>query len=138
MFHSTSYRPLLHPPLPEREIDPALFVQEDSDSVPALKQPPTSWKGPRTGLQLPTIAAVRKQADQHSRATKSDVNAYLSSRVLTIQDIKLPTELVLPLGTWLERWNECMWILRPLLNGISFTLLSFWLILCGAICSDGA
>ncbi|RPB26292.1 peroxisome membrane protein [Terfezia boudieri ATCC MYA-4762] len=97
----TNGRPLLTPPLPEREIDPTSMTTESSPSSmsqlgshsgytsgseygssPCPSPPPEPWKMPRTGLSLPSLPS------------STNISQYLLSKVLTAEDIKPPIQLL--------------------------------------------
>ncbi|GAA5827348.1 hypothetical protein JCM11251_003776 [Rhodosporidiobolus azoricus] len=83
------------------------------------------WTGPRTGYVRPTLASLRKEGDAalgdasaspfNLGARSKDVGKeYLLSRVLTIEDVKRPEDLVSK-AKGLKKIAEVIWILRPLI-----------------------
>ncbi|OLL22066.1 Peroxisomal membrane protein PEX16 [Neolecta irregularis DAH-3] len=94
LLRLSSYRPLLHPPLPERDI-------EDSPPSIALQ----SVKLPRTGLTLPSLSQTQS------------VNTFLLDKLLTADDIKPPFQLVHRVQG-LGRFAEILYILRPLVYAL--------------------
>lgn len=211
LVQMTGSRMAIHPPIPEREVDPAALEQERANIVGKLAhrldvatassnsslsnsitQPPKGyWKGSRTGLLRPTLASLRPGYDDteddppasaaqpdrrppHLRAmrinaahsgsdtgdtlvdstrlqasttlypsaasddplsqssnalqkdlpsppvtmkpwSESQINDYLLSRVLTVNDVRKPEELVRPLRNRSAHLAEVVWILRPLI-----------------------
>lgn len=211
LVQMTGSRMAIHPPIPEREVDPAALEQErvktmgkladrldvaaaSSSSVLSLngaQAPPKGyWKGSRTGLLRPTLASLRPGFDDdmedeslasttepdrrppHLRAlrinaaqsgsdtddtlvdstrlhasttltrtpngqdaaspssavtrkdppsppvhmkpwSESQINDYLLSRVLTVNDVRKPEDLVRPLRKRTGTLAEVIWILRP-------------------------
>ncbi|KAL4900050.1 hypothetical protein BDW74DRAFT_105477 [Aspergillus multicolor] len=107
LLRLTNSRPLVSPPLPEREIDPRSSEENEGDwngmESPVSEGPSDlNWTMPRTGLSLPSLPDA------------NDVSNYLISKVLTADDIKPPKAL-------LHRVNgqgqlaEVMHILRPVI-----------------------
>lgn len=79
------------------------------------------WKGARTGYARPTIASLRGArdpalGDATARDGKDSVKEYLLTRVLTVEDVKRPQDLVNK-AKGLKRLAEIIWILRPLIYG---------------------
>lgn len=121
----TNGRPLLTPPLPEREIDPATLTTDNSpssfsqcgshsgyssgseySSSPCPSPPPEPWKMPRTGLSLPSLP------------TSANISQYLISKVLTAEDIKPPIQLLHRVkGT--GYLAEVLHIIRPVLYAVA-------------------
>ncbi|CDS00535.1 related to Peroxisomal membrane protein PEX16 [Sporisorium scitamineum] len=207
LVRMTGSRMVIHPPIPEREADPAALEQERAKTMGKLAdrldlasssslsfsaaQPPKGfWKGSRTGLLRPTLASLRPGYDDiepeppaptttdpdrqppHLRAmrinaahsgsdtddtlvdstrlnssttlsrtpaspadasttalrkdppsppvhmkpwSESQINDYLLSRVLTVNDVRKPEDLVRPLRNRTAHLAEVFWILRPLI-----------------------
>ncbi|KAF8468367.1 peroxisome membrane protein [Kalaharituber pfeilii] len=121
----TDGRPLLTPPLPEREIDPAMLASEPTGhssnpsacpsgytsaasetSSPCASPPPEPWKMPRTGLSLPSLPS------------SANISQYLLSKVLTAEDIKPPIQLLHRVrGTGYVA--EVLHILRPVIYAVA-------------------
>ncbi|BGP41254.1 hypothetical protein JCM10450v2_005294 [Rhodotorula kratochvilovae] len=82
------------------------------------------WTGARTGYVRPTLASLRQGGDapvgdasSHfgtATRTKDVGKEYLLSRVLTIEDVKRPEDLVAK-ARGIKRLAEIIWILRPLI-----------------------
>lgn len=107
LLRLTNSRPLLTPPLPEREIDPAAL---DDSSVFESESPPpgeaAGWKMPRTGLELPSLPNSGK------------ISQYLLSKVLTAEDVKPPAQLLHRIrGT--GYLAEVLYILRPVVYAVA-------------------
>ncbi|GAA6010001.1 hypothetical protein JCM10207_007514 [Rhodosporidiobolus poonsookiae] len=86
------------------------------------------WTGARTGVVRPTLASLRKEGDAalgdptshfNTGARTKDVGReYLMSRVLTVEDVKRPEDLVSK-ARGIKRLAEIIWILRPLIYVIA-------------------
>ncbi|KAH3915160.1 hypothetical protein HBI56_014780 [Parastagonospora nodorum] len=112
LLRLTNSRPLLSPPLPQREIDPS-SLEDSTASADGMDTPPSersveaeNWTMPRTGLSMPSLP------------DSSDISNYLLSKVLTADDIKPPKAL-------LHRVNgkgelaEALYILRPVIYALA-------------------
>jgi peroxin-16 len=106
LLRLTNSRPLLSPPLPQREIDPS-SLEESSASADGMDTPPSersveaeNWTMPRTGLSMPSLP------------DSSDISSYLLSKVLTADDIKPPKALLHRVSGKGEL-AEILYILRP-------------------------
>lgn len=112
LLRLTNSRPLLSPPLPEREVDPTT-LEESSASADGMDTPPSeraleaeNWTMPRTGLSLPSLP------------DSSDISSYLLSKVLTADDIK-PPKALLHRVTGKGELAECLYILRPVIYALA-------------------
>jgi peroxin-16 len=113
LLRLTNSRPLLSPPLPEREVDPS-SIEENTSSSESSESPPSEnsssddagWTMPRTGLAMPTLP------------DSSDITNYLLSKVLTADDIK-PPKALLHRVTGKGELAECMYILRPVVYALA-------------------
>jgi peroxin-16 len=108
LLRLTNSRPLLTPPLPEREIDPTTLeeaVRDESEESSQSEQD-GSWTMPRTGLTLPTLP------------NSSDISSYLISKVLTADDIK-PAKALLHRVQGQGQLAECLYIIRPLVFALA-------------------
>ena len=117
LLRLTNSRPLLSPPLPQREVDPSTLEEKDREGAEQLLASPpsetseqTAWTMPRTGLSLPTLPS------------SGDVSAYLLSKVLTADDIK-PPKALLHRVAGLGEIAEVMYILRPVVYALA---MSYW------------
>ncbi|KAJ4310862.1 hypothetical protein N0V94_008238 [Neodidymelliopsis sp. IMI 364377] len=106
LLRLTNSRPLLSPPLPQREIDPS-SLEDSSASADGMDTPPSersveaeNWTMPRTGLSMPSLP------------DSSDISSYLLSKVLTADDIKPPKALLHRVSGKGEL-AEALYILRP-------------------------
>lgn len=126
LLRLTNSRPLLSPPLPEREVDPSkleekandasqasLFDEADVPLLPGESSSTTStsgddasWTMPRTGLSLPSLP------------DPSDISTYLLSKVMTADDVK-PPKALLHRVTGMGEAAEILYILRPVLYALA-------------------
>lgn len=111
LLRLTNSRPLVSPPLPEREVDPR-SQEEDGGDWNGMESPVSErssdldWTMPRTGLSLPSLPDV------------NDVSNYLISKVLTADDIKPPRAL-LHRVTGQGQLAEILHILRPVVYALA-------------------
>jgi peroxin-16 len=131
LLRLTNSRPLLSPPLPEREIDPSSLEEstkatmEELDAVESDANPPSAtgatagsssgsaesdahakWTMPRTGLTLPSLP------------NSEDISSYLLSKVMKADDIKPPKSLLHRVSGKGE-FAEMLWILRPVVYALA-------------------
>lgn len=121
LLRLTRSRPLVSPPLPEREVEVEVEVRQSSedgaawdgmdvDGLPSEggggEASGAGWTMPRTGLSLPTLPEA------------SDVSAFLLSKVLTADDIK-PAKALLHRVTGQGQVAEVMYILRPVVYALA-------------------
>ncbi|KAJ4348659.1 uncharacterized protein N0V89_010037 [Didymosphaeria variabile] len=112
LLRLTNSRPLVSPPLPQRELDPS-SLEESSASTNGMDTPPTeqeaeaeNWTMPRTGLSMPKIPDA------------SEISSYLLSKVLTADDIKPPKALLHRVSGKGEV-AEVLYILRPVVYALA-------------------
>lgn len=112
LMRLTNSRPLVSPPLPERETDPRVTEQENDESdwngmesTPSEVSSDLSWTMPRTGFSLPSLPDT------------NDVSNYLISKVLTADDIKPPKTLLHRVSGH-GQLAEVMYILRPVVYAL--------------------
>ncbi|KAF2640949.1 peroxisomal membrane protein pex16 [Massarina eburnea CBS 473.64] len=112
LLRLTNSRPLVSPPLPQREIDPS-SLEESSASADGMDTPPSeqsaeaeNWTMPRTGLSMPSLPE------------SSDISSYLLSKVLTADDIKPPKSLLHRVSGKGEL-AEMLYILRPVIYALA-------------------
>ncbi|CRL22036.1 Peroxisome membrane protein, Pex16 [Penicillium camemberti] len=113
LLRLTNSRPLVSPPLPEREVDPRTTEEEEPrsdwngmDTPVSERSSDLSWTMPRTGLSLPSLPNV------------NDVSNYLISKVLTADDIK-PPKALLHRATGQGQLAEVLYILRPVVYAMA-------------------
>lgn len=113
LLRLTNSRPLVSPPLPEREVDPRTTQgEEDQNDWNGMETPSSerstdiAWTMPRTGLSLPSLPDV------------NDVSNYLISKVLTADDIK-PPKTLLHRVTGQGQLAEVLYILRPVVYALA-------------------
>ncbi|GME40578.1 Peroxisome membrane protein Pex16 [Neofusicoccum parvum] len=113
LLRLTNSRPLLSPPLPQREFDPSTLEENtEGSSFDGAETPKTeksddaSWTMPRTGLSLPSLP------DSH------DISSYLLSKVLTADDIK-PPKALLHRVTGNGEFAEVLYIIRPVIYALA-------------------
>ncbi|KAF2491777.1 peroxisomal membrane protein pex16 [Lophium mytilinum] len=112
LLRLTNSRPLLSPPLPQREVDPS-SLEESAASPDGMDTPPNeseveaeNWAMPRTGLSLPSLP------------DSGDISSYLLSKVLTADDIKPPKALLHRVSGKGEL-AECLYIIRPVVYALA-------------------
>lgn len=110
LLRLTNSRPLLSPPLPQREVDPS-SLEDTSASANGMDTPPSessaeNWTMPRTGLSMPSLP------------DSSDISSYLLSKVLTADDIKPPKALLHRVSGKGEL-AEALYILRPVVYALA-------------------
>ncbi|KAK5120061.1 hypothetical protein LTR85_006542 [Meristemomyces frigidus] len=117
LMRLTNSRPLLSPPLPEREL-PVEKPAHDEETIPS---PPSErserseagserWTMPRTSLTLPPLPS------------SEDISSYLLSKVLTADDIK-PPKALLHRVCGLGEAAEVLYIIRPVIYA---SALAYW------------
>jgi peroxin-16 len=123
LLRLTNSRPLLSPPLPEREVDPSKLEEKANDTTSSvfdeIEERPlpgeassttssddASWTMPRTGLSLPSLP------------DSSDISTYLLSKVMTADDVK-PPKALLHRVTGMGEAAEILYILRPVLYALA-------------------
>ncbi|RAL10772.1 peroxisomal membrane protein PEX16 [Aspergillus homomorphus CBS 101889] len=111
LLRLTKSRPLVNPPLPEREIDPRFADEEEGDwngmqSPTGERLSDLSWTMPRTGLPLPSLPDV------------DDISNFLISKVLTADDIKPPKALLHRVAGQ-GQLAEALYILRPVVYALA-------------------
>ncbi|KAJ5765544.1 Peroxisome membrane protein Pex16 [Penicillium odoratum] len=112
LLRLTNSRPLVSPPLPEREVDPRPTDDNEESDWNGMDTPISdrssdlSWTMPRTGLSLPSLPDV------------NDVSNYLISKVLTADDIK-PAKTLLHRVTGQGQLAEVLYILRPVVYALA-------------------
>ncbi|KAM5462946.1 hypothetical protein MauCBS54593_007774 [Microsporum audouinii] len=113
LLRITNSRPIVNPPLPEREVDPRQAEEEDNGDFNGMETPPSesseptdlNWTMPRTGMSLPNLPDA------------NDISAYLTSKVLTADDVR-PPQTLLHRVSGTGQLAEVLYILRPLIYAI--------------------
>lgn len=121
LFRITDERPLVHPPIPEREIDPASLSPSQTQKrivgsppfahvvdAPVKQNGHADVTGPSNGHKRPTLESVPK--------TDAALRQWLASRALAFDDLRRPELLVRRTGG-AGRVAELLWILRPVIYG---------------------
>ncbi|EFR03351.1 peroxisomal membrane protein PEX16 [Nannizzia gypsea CBS 118893] len=114
LLRLTNSRPIVSPPLPEREVDPRQVEENDSGDFNGMETPPSEpseaidliWTMPRTGMALPNLPDA------------NDISAYLTSKVLTADDVRSPQTLLHRISG-IGQLAEILYILRPLIYVIA-------------------
>ena len=116
LMRLTEARPIISPPLPDREQDPRALEEaqnNDEGRWDGMETPPLSeassdiaWTMPRTGLYLPTLP------------DSTEITEYLLKKVLTADDIKAPQQLLHRMTTYQGQIAELAWILRPVVYAL--------------------
>lgn len=117
LMRLTNSRPLLSPPLPEREIteEPPASDEETILSPPSERSERSEagsekWTMPRTSLTLPPLPS------------SDDISSYLLSKVLTADDIK-PPKALLHRVSGLGEAAEILYIVRPVIYAAA---MAYW------------
>ena len=115
LMRVTKSRPLVTPPLPEREADPRLEGDEkgawngmetpSGDAESGSQQ--LNWTMPRTGLSFPRLP------------DSCEISEYLLKKVLTADDIRAPKQLLHRVTTVQGQIAEVLWILRPVVYALA-------------------
>ncbi|CAG8515423.1 9632_t:CDS:2 [Acaulospora morrowiae] len=122
LLRKTHERTVINPPIPRREVDPSIFNEENRSSnsfvsnghagnlmdVHRSKEFET-WTGKYTGRIHDRISVVQKGITHYPA-----VSDYLMSKVLMVEDVQKPSELVHKLQSY-GTLGELLYIIRPLL-----------------------
>ncbi|CCL99040.1 uncharacterized protein FIBRA_01049 [Fibroporia radiculosa] len=115
-------RPLLSPPIPEREIDPSSLPPESDTSSPTLapSSPPSSLPSTPEHLKNNHVPLPIHPLFTPPPPTQSPlaVEDYLLPKALTTMSVKTPTMILHPLSSSKEWLAEVIYILRPLIYAI--------------------
>jgi peroxin-16 len=116
-----THRPLISPPIPERDIDPESLPPPSTHSSPTLVPSSLGSSAPSTPEHLrnnhePLPANPLLTAPPPTNKT-SVVEDFLLSKALTTSSVKNPTTLVKPLSSPQEWIAESIYIFRPLIYG---------------------
>jgi len=115
-------RPLLSPPIPEREFDPGSLPPDSEASSPTLaaSSPPSSPSSTPEHLKnnhiaLPLHPLLTPPPPAHSPVP---VEEYLLPKALTTSSVKSPTALLKPLSSPKDWLAEIVYVMRPLVYAI--------------------
>ncbi|PCH33687.1 peroxisome membrane protein [Wolfiporia cocos MD-104 SS10] len=115
-------RPVLTPPIPEREIDPSSLPPDSDTSSPTLapSSPPSSLPETPEHLRNNHVPLPVHPLLTPPPPTKSPdpIEDYLLPKALTTSTVKTPTNLVQPLKSPKDWLAEVVYILRPLVYAI--------------------
>jgi peroxin-16 len=116
-----THRPLISPPIPERDVDPESLPSPSTHSSPTLVPSSLGSSAPSTPEHLrnnhePLPAHPLLTAPPQTNKT-SVVEDFLLSKALTTSFVKNPTTLVKPLLSPQEWIAESIYIFRPLIYG---------------------
>lgn len=115
LMRLTNSRPLLSPPMPEREVIEEKSEEELIPSPPSERSERSEagseqWTMPRTSLTLPPLPS------------SEDISSYLLSKVLTADDIK-PPKALLHRTSGLGEAAEILYIIRPVIYAAA---MAYW------------
>ncbi|KIJ32048.1 hypothetical protein M422DRAFT_185048 [Sphaerobolus stellatus SS14] len=121
-------RPLVTPPLPERELDPANLPSldiESSASAPTTQPTETPVSGPSTPEHLKnnhiSLDAPNPLLSEKPTGRSSPIENYLLPKALSPTSVKPPTTLLRPFGTPLDWISEVLYVLRPLIYVVALS-----------------
>lgn len=99
LVHLTKDRPLIQPPIPEREVDPAMLEEDrkaamsnlastatassalvDEQTTSRSTLTPEIWRGSRTGYMRPTLSSIRLKAHPPAPGTTGPYGLHSKSR----------------------------------------------------------
>ncbi|KZV77080.1 peroxisome membrane protein [Peniophora sp. CONT] len=111
-------RPLVSPPIPEREIDPTGLPPSSTTSSPTLAPSSPSNSPPSTpdhlrNNHIPLLPHALLTSPPQTQQT-TPVEDFLLSKALTTSSVKAPSNLVKPLTSPKDWIAESLYILRPL------------------------
>lgn len=116
-----TWRPLLSPPIPEREFEPSSLPPESDTSSPTLapSSPPSSLPSTPDHLRNNHVALPLHPLLTPPPPTQSalPIEDYLLPKALTTSSVKAPTCLLKPLSTPKDWLAETTFVLRPLVYG---------------------
>jgi peroxin-16 len=116
-----THRPLLTPPIPERDFDPSTLPSPSNASSPTLVPTSPSHSLPTTPEHLKNNHVP---LDPHplllpSPSNRSDMSVedYLQPKALTTSSVKVSTSLIKALSSPQDWLSEIIYIIRPLVYG---------------------
>lgn len=120
-------KPLITPPIPERDFDPALLPPPSNTSSPTIAATSPASSPPATPehiknnhVPLPPHSLLTSP----SARSESSVEDYLLPKALTTSSVKPSLSLIRSLSSPLEWISEIIYILRPLVYGEC--VLGYW------------
>lgn len=130
-------RPLLSPPIPEREFDPTTLPPSSQESSPTLAPSSPASSPPATPDHLrnnhsplplhPLLSGSHMHAD-------TSVQDYLLPKAMTTSSVKLPVSLIQTISSHQHWLGEIIYILRPLTYGMEHNgFMILILILCSLV-----
>ena len=115
-------RPLVLPPLPEREFDPSVAPPGSLASSPTLAPSSAPSSPPSTPEHLKNnhvpLPLHPLLAPPPPTKSPTPVEDYLLPKALTTSSVKVPLALVKPLTSAKDWLAEIVYILRPLIYGM--------------------
>ena len=107
-------RPVLLPPIPEREMDPAtLSLQPLAEPEPESNTPPHTPDHIKNNHTPPSPLLTPPKGGEKPMA----IEEYLMSKALSSDDLRAPTRLVDTLASPKDWMAEALFIARPLIYG---------------------
>jgi peroxin-16 len=116
-----THRPLLTPPIPERDFDPSTFPSPSNASSPTLVPTSPSHSLPTTPEHLKNnhVPLEPHPLLLPSPSNRSDISVedYLQPKALTTSSVKVSTSLIKALSSPQDWLSEIIYIIRPLVYG---------------------
>ena len=110
LMRVTGGRMAISPPSAERE--PQIPTASTDPFLDDDEREPHEWKMPRTGLHLPPLPTA-------NTSSHSSIAAFLSTRVISADEIKAANRLVSRLRTVQGQTAELLWIIRPVIYALA-------------------
>lgn len=107
LLHISGSRTLLHPPHPERDVDPNLLA-----AAAEKKEENMFWVAPRTGKTIPRVDALKAKSVEG----ENTIAEYLLERITSADEIRPAKDLTRVIKGWIL-FGEYLYILRPLVYG---------------------
>lgn len=117
MGRASGSRPVIATGVGDERTERKVDVQPESDEHENDDAKEGGWKMPRTGMRLPQLPTFSSSSESESR--ESTITTFLSTRVITADEIKPPLRLVRPLSTPTARVSELLYILRPVFYALA-------------------
>lgn len=113
MGRASGSRPVIATGVGDERTERKVDVHENDDAEEG------GWKMPRTGMRLPQLPTFTSSSPSSSESRESTITAFLSTRVITADEIKPPPRLVRSLASPTARVSELLYILRPVLYALA-------------------